>query len=356
MSICSHILFNDTIVTNLKQFLFYFSCSAKVSTRTSQRLSITMQRDAYAALFKSPFLRKTPIRIMQLNGRVSHENVTSDFFIGYKCRRIALMTYTAGQDPKLPRLPRDIIVPTYDALQRIHQPHFMYQLLPLLTSDVETFAAMQAICSSSGSPFALHDRIDAVSLNYNISNLCAGRDKICEFLKADTQPSELMMPTATRRLPILSINFQGILLKEKMAVPGLPPPGSAVAASPSPSTAQAPSTSPSSARATPTRTCTGAVLITTHDSCTELYIRQRAIMTRLFRSPLYPDLIGNSAIGTLIHSSQYQWHVMAIKRRVGGGNGSLGDLRLRAHLVQCALKENLLLYEKVDDGVYEFVQ
>ncbi|KPI86712.1 hypothetical protein ABL78_4228 [Leptomonas seymouri] len=300
-----------------------------------------MQRDAYAALIKYPNTRKVPVRIMQLNGKVFHENLLASAFVGYQKRRLALMTYTAGQDPRLPRLPRDIIVPTYASLLKIHQPHFMYRLLPLLSADVETFAAMQSICSSQGSPFTIQDRVDATVLNLRLSNLCYGRDRICDFLKDHTTPSELLMPTATRRLPISAILFQGILFRENISLSGAPTSGSLDAPSP-----------PSPM---PTRSGNGAVLITTHDNCTESVIQQRALMTRLFLSPLYAELVGCSFLANMIHSTQRKWHVLAIRRRIGEGWNASVDQRMRTHLAQLARKENLVLYEKVDEGVYDYV-
>lgn len=293
-----------------------------------------MQRDAYAALIGFPKTRKVPLRIMQLNGAVFYENVMPAAFIGYQRRRLALMTYSQGQDPRLPRLPHDIIVPTFQALLKIHQPHFMYQLLPLLSADVEAFAAMQAICSSPGSPFTIRDRVEVSVLNYRFTNLCAGRDQICEFFKDDTMPAELLMPTATRRLPVPGVAFQGVLFCERMPLRN--------AVSPSLSSASSSSGS-------------GAVLITTHENCTESIIHQRALMTRFFRSPLYRELSSNVPLVHMIQSSTYQWHALAIRRRISNGRMGGGDQRMRSHLVQLAAKDNLLLYEKVDDGVYEYV-
>lgn len=293
-----------------------------------------MQRDAYASLIKFPKTRKIPTRIMQMNGRVFHENLMRFFFKGYEARRLTLMTHMAGQDPALPRLPHDIIVPTFDAFLKIHQPHFMYKLVPLLTADVETFAAMQAVCTSPGSPFALQDRIDTSILNFRLSNLCAQRDRICEFFKDDTEASELLMPTSTRRLPLLSVGFQGILLREKIRLAAADAP-------------EVPGSAP--------RPATGAALLTTHPVCNEAVIHKRALMTRFFRSSLYMDSVGGTPLSRLIHSAPHQWHVMAIKRRVGGGGNTSAEQRMRAHLVQAARQEDLLLYEKVDEGVYQYV-
>jgi hypothetical protein len=305
-----------------------------------------MQRDAYAALVKYPKTRKVPVRIMQLNGRVFHENLTAHAFVGYEKRRLALMTYTAGQDPRLPRLSRDVIVRTYEAFQKIHQPHFMYQLLPLLTADVEAFAAMQSICSASGSPFTIQDRVDTMLLNYRFGHLSSSRDQICEFFKDDTDPSELLMPTATRRLPIACISFQGILFRERLPLANHPAPALSVSSG-NDNTLQSPSYIHGGS---------GAVFVTTHDVCSDTIIHHRALMSRLFNSRLYPQLAGATALTTLIHSSTHKWDVMAMRRRVGGGIHGAGDSRTRSHLVQMAQKENILLYEKVDEGVYERVQ
>ncbi|KPA75310.1 putative mitochondrial hypothetical protein [Leptomonas pyrrhocoris] len=302
-----------------------------------------MQRDAYAALVKFPKARKVPLRVMQLNGKVFHENVLARTFLGYKLRRLALMTYTAGQDPRLPRLPRDIIVPTFASLLKIHQPHFMYRLLPLLSADVETFAAMQSICSSSGSPFSLQDRVDASVLNFRLLNMCCHRDKICDFFKEGTAPSELLMPTATRRLPITGVLFQGILFREKMPLTGALPPDCV----------STPSSSPSLQQRLRGK---GAVFITAHEYCTEAAIHQRVLMTQFFRSSLYVEAVGGVPMVNLIHSTTHQWHVMAVRRRIGGGMNGLNEQQWRTRLVRLAQKENLLLYEKVDEGVYEYVQ
>lgn len=292
-----------------------------------------MQRDAYGSLTRFPNGRKVYLRITQQNGHVLHENVMEFFFQGYKARRLALMTYTAGQDPRLPRLPRDIVVPSFESLLRIHQPHFAYQLLPLLSADVETFGVLQSICSASGSPFKLEDRIEAGTFHLRFLPLCHGRDKVCEFMKDDTAPSELLVPAASRQLPVNAVSFQGVLFRERGLFPH---------------------SSHSGEASTPARLGPAALLLTTHETCSESVIHKRAIMTRFFQSPLYTEMHSNMALNALVQSAPLQWHVMAFKRRVGGIK-TPSELRMRAQLLQKARQHNIVLYERVDEGVYDYV-
>ncbi|KAG5480007.1 hypothetical protein LSCM1_06427 [Leishmania martiniquensis] len=343
-----------------------------------------MQRDAYATIVRLRNRRKTPVRILQLNGAVFTENLVEDFFVGYRNRRLALMTHTPGQDPRLPRLPKDVIVPDYKTFLQIHQPHFMYRLLPLLSADVEAFAAMQGICASPGSPFTIEDRLESQLLNYRLSKLCAGRDKICEFFKDYTNPAELQMPAATRTLPIQGVFFQGLLVHEEAV--GRRPPAKSVklpaavnamavvssstgtggiggnttaSADPVGSGATAVGSSDKSLDGTHRAPCRKgaaasiAAFLTTHDVLSEAAITQRALMAKFFHSDLYHQF-ASSVITSKLRSFDEQMHFMAVKRLCAGRMCTADTMRTRAHLLNLARKENLHVYEKVSEGEYVY--
>ncbi|GET88145.1 hypothetical protein, conserved [Leishmania tarentolae] len=326
-----------------------------------------MQRDSYATITRYPNRRKFPVRVLQMNGAVYHENLVEDFFIGYRNRRLALMTHTPGQDPRLPRLPKDIIVPDYKTFLKIHQPHFMYRLLPLLSSDVEAFAAMQAICASPGSPFTIDDRLESQLLNYRLSKLCAGRDKICEFFKDYTTPEELRMPAATRALPIQGILFQGLMMHngcvlESSHTRGLPSAASTEAAATVPINDGAVAVRGATRRLDgdvqtsykKRSTASIAALLTTHDTLSETVITQRSLMTEFFESELYNQFGTASVTATKVRSADERMHFMAVKRICVGRASTAESVRTRAHLLQLARQKNLHVYEKINEGEYAY--
>ncbi|KAG5480394.1 hypothetical protein LSCM4_06160 [Leishmania orientalis] len=341
-----------------------------------------MQRDSYATIVRYRSRRKTPVRVLQLNGAVFYENLIEDFFAGYRNRRLALMTHTPGQDPRLPRLSKDIIVPDYKTFLQIHQPHFMYRLLPLLSADVEAFAAMQAICATPGSPFTIEDRLESQLLNYRLSKLCAGRDRICEFFKDYTSPAELQMPTATRTLPIQGVFFQGLMVHEgwvagtPLSTPRPFAAASAAAASSlkdiggvggTPSGSAGPIGSDGAAagsadgdlydvKQAPCQkrvAASIAAFITTHDVLSEAAITQRALMAKFFDSDLYSQF-STSLIATKVRSLDERMHFMAVKRVCSGRMCTAEVMRTRAHLLKFARKQNLHVYEKVSEGEYAY--
>ncbi|KAG5506450.1 hypothetical protein JKF63_05953 [Porcisia hertigi] len=336
-----------------------------------------MQRDSYAAIVRHRNRRKIPVRVLQLNGAVFRENLIEEFFTGYRNRRLALMTHTPGQDSRLPRLPKDIIIPDYKTFLQIHQPHFMYRLLPLLSSDVEAFAAMQAICASPGSPFVIEDRLESQLLNYRFSKLCAGRDKICEFFKDYTTPEELRMPTATRNLPIQGVCFQGLMVHEGRAAVKQNTTISHRAATSSPTTPSGSVVGPSATACpardgtllvknatgglnsengtSPTRRVSSiAALITTHDVLNESAITQRALMAKFFDSDVYNQFGTGTVVSTKVRSMDERMHFMAVKRICVGRKGTVENMRGRAHLLKLAEKHSLHVYEKVSEGEYAY--
>ncbi|KAK7195570.1 hypothetical protein NESM_000485300 [Novymonas esmeraldas] len=343
-----------------------------------------MQRDAYASIVRYRNLHKTPLRILQMNGAVFHENVSSSFFRGYHARRIALMTHTAGQDPRLPRLSKDIIVTNYETLRRIHQPHFMYRLLPLHCADAETFAAMQSICASPGSPFTLEDRVDAQSLNFRMSKMCAGRDKVCDFFKEYTSPEELNAPTATRELPVTSVMFQGLLVHRGVASLTTPE-GKSKGTAESPSslsstlasgsnggTPAAPAaaavahsgphdphkaescTADASADAVKHVTRPTVAFVTTHNTLNEKVLLNRHLMTSFFESPVCIPFYAGAPIALSVRFMQNRMHFMAVKSICAAKMDTVEGVRLRAHLLNMASKYNFYVYEKVGEGEYAY--
>lgn len=340
-----------SILANIRVDVVGWFVSSVCRERERGKEKEIMQRDAYAALIKKRNKFKIPLRIFQMNGKVFQENVFDEVFKGYRLRRLVLMTHTSGQDPNLPRLPHDIIVPNFQFLLSIHQPHYQYQLLPLISADIESFAAMQAICATPGSPFTIADRLDAQGLTYRFSNGCAGRDRICEFLKPHTNQAEQSTPTSSRRLPINGVAFQGLLQKKAKVGVGVvhsdhknvvqrDNAGNSLASSP-----------PSANRA---KLVSAAVLLTTHEGLTDVVIQQRVMMRDFFESPIYWELSGTSDVAQRVRGVEQRMHMMAVKRRISGNGSSFDGQRARANLLALARKHNIFVYEKIDEGVYTY--
>ncbi|CCW60776.1 unnamed protein product [Phytomonas sp. EM1] len=361
-----------------------------------------MQRDTYAGLIKKRHLARIPIRILQLNGRITHENVYEDVFIGYRLRRLVLMTHFGYGRPPPPSspnfptmaaisasssvsssafspIPKDFVVASFEKLAKMHNPGFVYRLVPLLCADIDTFAAMQAICASEGSPFTIEDRRDPVDLTHRFPNGCAQRGIIGEFFKKHISPEEMAEPAASRRLPITGIEFDGLLLtlaRERIA--GNPPAraektppcevvdplaGRVSSDSPLPSSSSSSSSLSGvnhppdvnegevAGQSPPTRhqTLSVGALLTTHGVLNEKVLLQRALVRDFFESPLYWQLKSNTPLIGEVSASPRRMHFIATQRPVGSDSGSG-----RTALLQMAKEFNLFVYEKVDNELYQF--
>ena len=198
---------------------------------------LIMQRDSYAILFKKQSKQVLPLRIIQMNGRITYERVFHESFIGYSARRIALITDYSGSGgggagtvstaPKLhavtPPAPRhptstattpttggavaegiiedqqhpstnaqqpDIVVENFQRLAQIHRPNMRYKLLPLLCTDMSTFACLQAIVAAPNSPFKIEHRRDPVPLRIGWQNpKSPHREDVWTFFE-DIMPAE----------------------------------------------------------------------------------------------------------------------------------------------------------------------
>ncbi|KAH9601215.1 hypothetical protein LSM04_007721 [Trypanosoma melophagium] len=278
-----------------------------------------MQRDVYASLIKKRHKQMIPLLIHQVSGDITRENIFDEVFVGYKLRRIALMTHMAATSPTLPRLPRDIIVTDFDKLKSIHQPHFHYKLLPLLCTDFEAFAALQGICASPNSPFTIEDRRDPQGLTHRLVNGCSERQALCDFFAEHIPVSEREVPVYSRKLPIAAVMFDGVLITRKNA--------------------DVNSNSGGGGRA--------AALLTVHEAATEKSITERAIMRDFFVDPLYTKLSGNTEIAQAVRLARNSSHFMAVKRQVGNDDGS------RRSLLRLATAKKLFLFEKMGDD-YRF--
>lgn len=314
-----------------------------------------MQRDLYSALIKKRHKQRILVSIHQLDGRVTHEPLFDEVFLGYKARRIVLMTFTAAQDPRLPALPRgDVILPTIEAFSRIHQPHFQYRLLPLVSNDVEAFAALQGVCASRGSPFTISDRYDARELTFRFHASAGGalgaaspvhKESISAFFSEHMSETERAVPLMARRLPIPGVEFQGTLWKEgKISSAAAMPPSTTTgedALAAADAGGRLASSSSSSSSLSPQLThhhFSAAAFLTTHETLLESGIIQRALMRDFFDSTLFNTLRNNSVMSNRMSGAREQLHLMAVQRPVGvtsrmshvssngngggGGNGS----------------------------------
>lgn len=174
-----------------------------------------MQRDAYAALVKKKQKKKIPLRILQMSGDIFKEWIFDEVFIGYRNRRLVLVTHMAGTDPRFgPRLGQDILVPDFSKLQRIHQPHFLYKLIPMMCSNIESFALLQAVCNSPGSPFVIEDRWDTHGLTMRFAIVSAHRELVkSELLQCRQLSGAQMSNIRLGNFPITGVEFDGALVK-----------------------------------------------------------------------------------------------------------------------------------------------
>lgn len=237
-----------------------------------------MQRDAYAALFKKVGKVMVPLNILQVSGEVTHERIFEEVFDGYRVRRIVLMTHMKGSGPHvslktqqvahqeadyyaskaerraarnsngallrprrvsirgsllsgrpidlpqestnacdLPLLEKDVVVDNFAKLLQIHQPHFMYRLVPLFCTDMSTLACLQAICSLPNSPFNIDGRRDPVILRTGWHNSRSPlREEVWRYFEPKMTPGELAIPRDTRKFPCGNgIDFDGILTAKR---------------------------------------------------------------------------------------------------------------------------------------------
>lgn len=182
-----------------------------------------MQRDSYAILFKKQQKQVLPLRIIQMNGRITYERVFQESFFGYSARRIALVTDfagcgsgTGGVGPSgaAPALQKDIVVESFQRLSQIHRPDMRYKLLPLMCTDMATFACLQAIVAATNSPFKIENRRDPVPLRIGWQNpKSPHREDVWAFFEDKISPEERAKPREARRMPCgHSIDFDGVLI------------------------------------------------------------------------------------------------------------------------------------------------
>ena len=148
-----------------------------------------MQRDTYAAMLGKFGGKYVPCLVEHLTGQVTTEALCDVYLTGVKLRRLVFMTcmqstaafaHKAGR--AVPLLPKDVIVSTWETFQRVHQPHFVYRLLPLRCASPAAFAAIQAIVTSPGSPFTLEHRQDPVPYRFSIAPHSKVRSTVMQFL------------------------------------------------------------------------------------------------------------------------------------------------------------------------------
>ena len=263
-----------------------------------------MQRDVYAAMIKKRTKTFIPINIMQLSGEVTYEQIFDEVFDGHRLRRLILTTNMKNVDPALPRLPRDIVVPTFSALSRIHQPHYQYKLLPLLCTSVTAFAALQGVCSSPGSPFLIDHRRDPLSIKFTPTGPMH-RDRLVEFFFDTYSEEEKKLPNSSKKLPISTVEFDGVLVSK---LPG----GTTVGG-----------------------------LLTLVESVSPRSIIDLHNLQRFFWSRSFAEHCGSvSLYADLIRSSQ-RFHFLATKQPM--------QSPLRSTVLQQAKEKNIFVYEQRGD-------
>lgn len=324
-----------------------------------------MQRDAYAALVKKKHKLKIPLRILQLNGEVFHELIFDEVFIGYRNRRLVLMTHMAGSDAKRgPLLPHDVLIADFAKLQQVHHPHFVYQLVPLKCSNLDTFTLLQAVCNSKQSPFSIDHRYDVHGLTTRFGLVSSHREHIkaellqCPFLSA-TQLTNIR----TGVFPITGVEFDGALVYHGRRWGGSPTTATETTASLSSSVSSlgshsetsepaVPSSSPSSsppavASGDAVNFVSAAALVTRVDYLSEAELLKRMIMNYYFKSGTYWRLGSNSVLFQLVRDARDKHHIMGVAHPI---------LQSRAELISRARAHQIHLYEKVNDDTYQYVR
>lgn len=364
-----------------------------------------MQRDAYGALVKKKHKKKIPMRILQVSGEVFKEWIFDEVFIGYRNRRLVLTTHMAGTDPRAgPRLPHDILVPDFAKLQRIHQPHFMYKLVPMMCSNIESFALLQAICNSKNSPFTIEDRCDTHGLTMRFAIVSTHRELVkSELLQCPVLSAAQIVNIKLGNFPIPGVEFDGALVKrgrvpasstgdtsssssssnsasEAGGGDGIKPVLSSAATkngkkgviSPSlaglsglsatsaafssctsslSSTSTSPNGSSSSAAASASSSSSGyvssAALCTRVDYLTDADLNKRIIMDHFFRSGTYWKLGSNGYLFQLVRETRERLHIVGVTNPIIQG---------RSDLLARARQHQIHIYEKVGENLYAYAK
>lgn len=183
----------------------------------------TIQRDFFTLLRKGIHKNTIVVNILQLDGSVTRERVNECVFRGYRARRLAMMTNMDGRHTSHTLVTsspsQDKIIPDFATLRRAHREDMQYRLMPLLCTDYDTFAGLQGICSSVGSPLRICDRFDPRLLTRRFQQNSTRREQICDFFRTHLSQDECELPVAERSLPIVGVQFDGVLLRHaKMTV------------------------------------------------------------------------------------------------------------------------------------------
>ena len=274
-----------------------------------------MQRDVYAAMIKKRTKTFIPIDILQMSGEITREQIFDEVFDGHRLRRLILTTNMKNVDPKLPRLPRDIVVPTFSVLSRIHQPHFQYKLLPLLCTSVGAFAALQGICSSPGSPFLIEHRREPLTVKFCPTGP-ANRDKVIEFFYDTFTEEEKKLPNSSKKLPINVVEFDGILLSKSTH-----------------------SSSGGGGEVAMGGTTAGLLYLV--DTLNTKSLVDFHNMQRFFWSPAYREYCGSVPLMNDLLTSKQRFHFLATKQPIQGG--------LRQSVLEQAKAKNIFIYEQRGD-------
>jgi hypothetical protein len=266
-----------------------------------------MQRDVYAAMIKKKTKSFIPINIMQLSGEITHEQIFDEVFDGHRLRRLVLSTNMCNVDPSAgPKLPRDIVVTSFNMLARIHKPHFQYKLLPLLCSGVTAFAALQGICGSPGSPFQIENRRDPLSLKYSV-NGPAHRDQIVDFFFDQYTEEEKKLPNSSKKLLLTTVDFDGVMIAK---VPG-----------PNPATV-------------------AGLMCLTDQQLSPKVITEYHNIQRLFLSSLYAKFTQSVPLYNDVMRANQRYFFLAVKQPVTVG---------RPSILALAKEKNFFVYEQRGD-------
>lgn len=312
-----------------------------------------MQRDVYASLVKKRTKEFIPVRILQLSGEISHERLYDEVFEGHHLRRIVLMTHMAGSTPPQQQqrttntnlststtaqqhglLPHDVIVESFAKLKQLHQPHYMYKLLPLLCDSHVAFNALLGIVSSPGSPFRIEHRRDPMGFRIQFPPGSKHRADIGEALLKETAPEQQQESYLHRKLPLPfnGVDYHGMLLNTSS---GPVTPSAATGSNGAAATAVG---------------CSGTLCVV--EAITETVLHEHGVMNRFVFSPTFTSRFTSAAV-PIFHDyynmCNQRFHFIATKKPIPYDS--------RHALLRQATHENLYIYElNGSSGNFEFAK
>jgi hypothetical protein len=121
-------------------------------------------------------LQTATLRFRDITGNVTMQKVHSRIFDAYEAKSLVLEALSVAQQHALlqfggkvpPQHPSGppVVLDNWADLMQLHKDSNLYQLLPRRAKTNSAYQVMRAVCSSTGSPFAMEDRFDSLELKF----------------------------------------------------------------------------------------------------------------------------------------------------------------------------------------------